>query len=89
MTDQNTSPLNEVQTHLLAALRVMRSACDDAEREIMREKSGCDFTADMPRINSTLHALNWSMANASSHIGNAMRRFEFNEACKEFEAKKE
>ena len=35
-----TAPkLNEVQEQLMVALRIMRDACDDAEREILGEKS--------------------------------------------------
>lgn len=81
-----TPKLNKVQEQLMVALRIMRDACNDAEREILREKSPYSVTEDMPRIMSIIHALNWGMANASSHIGNALSRFEFNLAWKEFKA---
>ncbi len=59
---------DRISRNLLAAIKTMRNACDDAELgiKISGERSA----------QKVLHALSWGFANASSSIESAMSAIE-------------
>lgn len=59
---------SRIENNLLAAIKTMRNACDDAERYA---KSG-----DSRSVQRVLHLLTWGFANASSSIESALSAVE-------------
>jgi hypothetical protein len=58
----------QVAAELMQVIKIMRDACDDAER---RAAAG-----DSRAIQAVLHKLTWGFANASSGIETAMASLE-------------
>lgn len=58
----------QVAAELMQAIKIMRDACDDAER---RAAAG-----DSRAIQTVLHKLTWGFANASNGIESAMASLE-------------
>lgn len=52
---------------LLTAVRIMREACDDAERAIKDKRNN-----DLEKIRRTIHTLTWGHANAVGGITSAI-----------------
>lgn len=63
---------NRVHENLKAAIKIMRDACDDAERHISAINDDAQDNRDSAAISRVLHTLAWGQANATTHIENAM-----------------
>lgn len=67
---------NRVHENLKAAIKIMRDACDDAERHISAISNDARNDQDATAISRVLHTLAWGQANAATHIENAMMAHE-------------
>lgn len=69
---------DNVKEELDRAVRIMEDACRDARQEFESERHLIGATTpEVDAILGVLHRLTWAHANATSHIHNAIKRYEF------------